>query len=116
MVTIDDYWLTLLLSVILPIVVGFITKQTASGTVKSLTLLFLAAVTGTVTSIQQQGGTFDWKHALLNTIVAFVIAVGMHYGLLKPTHVTGTEGFVQIKTSSFGIGRHEVQDPLPKAA
>lgn len=108
MIEIDDYWLTLLLSVILPMIVALITKQVASGTVKSITLLALAAVTGTLTSIQQQGGAFDWKHALLNTIVSFVIAVGIHFGLLKEINVTGSEGVIQRKTSTFGLGKHEV--------
>lgn len=107
MLVIDNYWLTLLLSVILPMIVALVTKQAASGAVKSLTLLFLAAVTGTVTSIQQNGGVFDWKAALLNTIVAFVIAVGVHFGLLKEINLTGADGLIQTKVPG-GIGKHEV--------
>lgn len=109
MVEIDDYWLTLLLSVILPMVVALITKSSASGTVKSVTLLALAAITGTLTAYQQAGGgPLDVKMAIINTVVSFVIAVGIHFGLLKEINVTGSEGVIQRKTSTFGLGKHEV--------
>lgn len=105
LVTIDDYWLTALISVFLPMIVALITRQVASGTVKSLILLFLSAVTGTVTSWQATGGTFDLKDAVIATIMSFIVAVGMHFGLLAPTGVTGSEGAIQRKTASFGIGK-----------
>lgn len=107
MLTIDDYWLTLLLSVFLPMIVALVTKQVASGTLKSIVLLALAAVTGTLTTIQANGGTFDWKAALTATIISFIVAVGTHFGLLKPTGVTGSEGAIQTAVPG-GLGKHEV--------
>lgn len=105
LVTISDYWLTALISVFLPMIVAIITKQVASGTVKSLVLLLLAAITGTVTSWQATGGTFDVKDAVIATIMSFVVAVGIHFGLLSPTGVTGSEGALQRKTAGFGLGK-----------
>ena len=104
-VTLDPYWLTMIISVFLPMIVALVTKQVASGTVKSLVLLFLAAVTGTVTSWQGNGGTFDVKSAIVSTIMSFVIAVGVHFGLLKSMNVTGSQGAIQRKTAKFGLGK-----------
>lgn len=104
-VTLDAYWLTMIISVFLPMLVALITKQAASGTVKALTLLFLSAVTGTVTSWQATNGVFDLKDAIVATIMSFVIAVGLHYGLLSPSGVTGARGKIQTKTATFGLGK-----------
>lgn len=103
-VSLDTYWLTMILSVFLPMIVALFTKQLASGTVKAVLLLFLAAVTGTLTSIQAANGVFDVKDAVVATVMSFVIAVGMHFGLLSPTGLTGSEGKLQTKTAGFGLG------------
>lgn len=104
MVTLDPYWLTFIISVFLPMVVALVTKQFASGMVKSLVLLFLSAVTGTLTSIAADNGTFELKAAVVATIVSFITAVGFHFGLLKGINVTGSAGAIQTKTASFGFG------------
>jgi len=31
--------------------------------------------------------------------------VGIHFGLLSPTGVTGSEGALQRKTAGFGVGK-----------
>lgn len=105
MVTLDPYWLTLIISVFLPMIVALVTKQVASGAVKSLVLLALSALTGTLTSIGASGdSTFDLKSAAVTTVVSFITAVGFHYGLLNNINVTGTDGAIQTKTADFGIG------------
>lgn len=103
-VTIDDYWLTMLLSVFLPMVVALITKQVASGAVKSVILLALSVLTSALTTVQANGGSFDLQNFIVGTVMSFVIAVGVHFGLLKPSKVTGAEGAIQRKTSGFGAG------------
>lgn len=103
MVTLDTYWLTVAISIVLPAVVALITKQAASGAVKSLTLLALSIVTAALVQIQQAGGTFDWQVTLRDTIVSFVVAVAVHYGLLKPVSITGSEGSIQ-RVAPWGLG------------
>lgn len=95
MIVADQYWLALVISVFLPMVVALVTRQTAEGWKKAVLLLFLAAITGTLTQIQSAGGVFEWKDALVKTIVSFVVAVGVHFGLLKPSNLTGSEGKIQ---------------------
>lgn len=103
MVTLDMYWLNAVISIFLPIIVALVTKQTASGTWKSLTLLALSIVTATLTQIQASGGTFDLVETAKATLLSFVVAVATHFGLLKPMSVTGTDGAVQSKVTG-GIG------------
>lgn len=92
-----NIWLLLqllILPVLLPIIVGLVsTKVTAAGT-KALTLLALSVVTAFLTSLlaayQSGAENFDIGMSLLTMLVTFVIGVGVHYGLLKPTGTTET--------------------------
>ena len=95
MIAFDQYWLTVTLAVFMPMVVALVTKQQAAQGVKALLLLFLSAVTGTLTQIQADGGTFAWKTALVGTTIAFLTSVGVHFGLLKPLVITGSDGVIQ---------------------
>lgn len=104
MVTLDAYWLTFVISVVLPMLVALIAKQNANETFKAVLLLLLAAINGTLTSIAADGGTFDWKAALIATIVSFVTAVGVHFGLLRPAGVTGADGAIQ-RAVPRGLGQ-----------
>lgn len=78
----------LLVSTVLPLLVGLVTKTVTNGGVKAVILAALAAATGlfselgaTITS----GGTYDLGTGLLAALGAFLIAVGLHFGLYKPT-------------------------------
>ncbi len=102
-VVLDVTFLTMVVAPLLPVLVGLITKQVASGGVKAVLLLFVSGVTGVVNQAIQNEGLVT-KEALAATIVAFVIAVATHYGLLKPNSVTGSEGVVQTKTAGIGLG------------
>jgi hypothetical protein len=103
-VTVDQYWLTMIIAIFLPMLVGLVTKQVASENVKAVLLLLLSAVAGTVVSWQNNNGTFDVKDAIVTTVLTFVIAVGSHFGLLKPLSITGSQGAIQRKTATFGVG------------
>lgn len=103
-VTLDQYWLTMIIAVVLPALVALVTKQVASSNVKAVLLLLLSAVAGTVTSWQNTNGTFDLKDAVVATLLTFVIAVGSHFGLLKPLEITGSGGAIQRRTAGFGVG------------
>lgn len=95
MITFDTYWLTVIVAVVLPALVALVTKQTASGTVKSLVLLLLSGLSATLTQILQNSGQFDWQLTLRDFAVTYVIAVCVHFGLLKPLTITGSDGKIQ---------------------
>lgn len=103
MFTLDEYWLTFLIATALPAVVALVTRRLASSSTKAIVLALLAAVTGWLTSLQATGGEFEVKAAVVSIIVTFVTAVASHYGLLKPTGVTGSNGAVAKKVPG-GIG------------
>lgn len=101
--------LALLLSAILPALVALATKRLASPGLKALALLFLAAVTGFVAELADAvsaGSSFDWRAALFIWLSSFMVAVLSHYGLLKPTGVTGSSGVIARKVPG-GIGHVE---------
>ena len=103
LVTIDEYWLTFAVSVLLPMIVAAVTRRFSAGAVKSLVLLLLAIVAGWLTSLQATGGEFELKAAVTAMFVSFITAVGFHYGLLKPTGVTGDNGAI-MQAAPGGIG------------
>jgi hypothetical protein len=77
---------SVLLGVVLPILVGLVTKHSTSDRVQSLLLAGLAALSGFLTEFINSDN-FVWQQAVLTTVVTFVIAVAAHYGLWKPTGV-----------------------------
>jgi hypothetical protein len=76
---------TLLVSVVLPLAVGVVTKSSTSSDVKAILLLALAGVTGVVQQIVDNGGLngFDLKDAAIAAAVSYVLAVLSYYGVLK---------------------------------
>ncbi len=103
-VTIDEYWLNLAISFFLPVVVALVTKRFASGTVKALTLAFLAVINGWLTSLVATGGTFELESAFTSVLLSFAMATAVHFGLWAPAAVTGRDGSIQMKVQG-GIGR-----------
>lgn len=90
-----NFWVLLqlfILPVVLPILVGLVTKLTTSGTKKALLLLALSVVTTFLNELlaayQSGAASFDLGLALITSLVTFTIGVGIHTGLLKPTGVT----------------------------
>ena len=104
-VTIDEYWLTFLIAVVLPAVVALVTKRWASGTLKAVVLIVLSLVNGWLTSLQATGGTFEVKAAVVGFFVSFVTAVAAHYGLLNTNALalTGRDGAIA-RAVPGGIG------------
>lgn len=101
--------LSVTVSVLLPILVALVTARVADGAVKALVLLLLAAVTGLLTAwldAYHAGQAFDLLQAGFDTLVAFVIATAAHFGLWKPTSVTGSAGVVQVAVPGGVGGRH----------
>ncbi len=78
----------LLVSTILPLIVGLVTKYQTRPGVRAVLLAGLAALTGLLTELGQaltSQTTYNLGTGLLLALTAFLVAVGFHFGLLKPT-------------------------------
>jgi hypothetical protein len=80
-------WLNLAVSVFLPLVVGFFTKQSWDHNVKAVLLLLLAAVASFGTELVDSGSFEGWKTFLEQAAVNWLIAVATYFHLWKPTGV-----------------------------
>lgn len=101
--------LTLVVSVVLPALVALVTNRMASPGLKAVTLAGLAALVGFLSELLHALVTalsFDVGTALLTWVTSFIIAVAAHYGLLKPTGLTGSQGVLARKLPG-GIGEDD---------
>jgi hypothetical protein len=76
-----------LVSTVLPLLVGLVTKTVTSGGVKALLLAALALLTSMLTELGTAlaaGTTYDVGVGLLLAVPTFLVAVGMHFGIWKP--------------------------------
>lgn len=80
--------LTLLVSSVFPLLVGLVTKASWGGGVKAVLLALLAAVAGFVSEylVSVTDDTpYNVEVGLFVAVTGFLTAVGVHFGLLKPT-------------------------------
>lgn len=96
----DVTLLSAVVGVFLPILVGIVTKELASGGLKATVLAFFAAISGLITGAVQAGGAFT-QEAVVAGFISWVIAVSTYYGYWKPT---GTAAKVADVTSAVGVG------------
>lgn len=89
-VTLDQaYWLGLLVSVILPVLVGLVTTRVTHAGVKAVLLLALSGLNGFLVEYAAGGPGYDVGTAAVLALVGFGTAVLAHFGLWKPTGVAG---------------------------
>lgn len=77
----------LLVSTVLPLLVGLVTTRVTSSNVKALLLALFALITSLLTELGESlaaGTTYDFGVGLLLALPTFLIAVGMHFGIWKP--------------------------------
>lgn len=94
----------LLVSTILPLLVGLVTKTVTHPGAKATILAALAAATGLLTELLasvQTGTAYDLGTGLLVALTAFLVGVGMHYGLWKPTGLAESAQRVGMKDSGI---------------
>ncbi|MFF2274223.1 hypothetical protein ACFVTX_18255 [Agromyces sp. NPDC058136] len=85
--------LGLIVSTILPLLVGLVTNTVTSPGRRATLLAALAAVTGLLTELLaavEAGVTYDLGTGLVIALGMFLVAVGMHFGIWKPTGVSAT--------------------------
>jgi hypothetical protein len=91
--------LTLLGGVVVPIVVGILTKAQAPSGLKAIVNAALTALTSVLALVVP--ATFEWKAFFIAWATAWVISVATHFGLYKPT---GVSAAVQSSTATLGLG------------
>lgn len=83
--------LSLVASTVFPLLVGLVTKRTTDPGIKATLLAGLAVLSQLLVELAealQHGTNYNLGTALVLGLVSFLIAVGTHYGLLKPTGLT----------------------------
>ncbi|MBF9135338.1 hypothetical protein I0C86_41545 [Plantactinospora sp. S1510] len=83
--------LSLAITILLPILVGLITRRSTSAGTKAVLLLTLAAVKVILEAWLQAANTaatFEWIPVVYTTAVNLAIAVAVHFGLYRPTGAT----------------------------
>lgn len=82
--------IALVIQVVLPLIVGLVTRRMTHPGVKAVLLLALTAVTQLFTQWLDAINTsavWDWKTVVWGIVLGFVISVVTHFGLWKPTTV-----------------------------
>lgn len=78
----------MIVSVVLPLLVGLVTKRVTNSGTRAVILAALAAVTGLLTELGNSmtaGVTYNLGMGVVFALAAFLVAVGMHFGIYKPT-------------------------------
>ena len=86
------YWLSLLTSVGLPVLVGLVTTRVTSSGVKAVLLLALSTGNGFVLELADHPSGWRLSTAVILSGVSFATGVLSHFGLWKPI---GLSAFVQ---------------------
>ena len=100
------YWLGLAVSVVLPVLVGLVTTRVTHAGAKAVLLLFLTALTGFVT---EAAGPHPDGYSVGTAVILWAVSFGMgvlsHFGLWKPTGVSGAaqDSLVTARSQPTGI-------------
>jgi hypothetical protein len=99
--------INLVVSVVAPLFVSFVTNSNADPRVKTVVNLLVSAIVGTITPFltgQVSIDDFNLWVVLLSIAQVWLTSIIAHYGLWKPAGVTGTEGSIN-NTWPGGIGK-----------
>lgn len=95
----DMTLLALLTGVIVPILVGLLTKLDASSALKATLNLGLTALGAALATVNEID--FEWRVFLVNWGVGWAVSIATYYGFYKPTTIAPK---VQAATADVGIG------------
>ena len=99
--SIDSQTVTLFGAVLLPLVVGVVSKNVAAKAVKSILLLSITALATLLARATLEDGKAVFTQELIQDgMVNWVVAIAAYYGLWKPTGVSET---VNTRTADFGL-------------
>jgi hypothetical protein len=91
--------LSLLGGVLIPLLVGVLTKSAAPSGVKAILNAALSGLAAAVAQVVPEH--FVWQPFLIAWATTWVVSIATHYGLYKPT---GVSQAVQTSTGTFGLG------------
>ena len=84
------YWLGLIISVVLPVLVGLVTTRVTSAGSKAVLLLALSTLNGFLVELAgPHPSGYSVATAAVLALVSFGTGVLAHFGLWKPTGVSG---------------------------
>ena len=92
--------LQLVVAVLLPLLVGLVTKVTTAPGTKALLLLTLSLVAGVLGDLLyalEAGVSIDLFKVILFWIGTFITGVAAHYGLMKPTGASSAVAEIGVK-------------------
>ena len=78
------------LTLVMPLLVGLVTKKSTAAYWKAALLMALSLLNGVLTEWAASYDTYDWRRALAGALFAWVIAVAGHFGVWKPTGASDT--------------------------
>ena len=79
----DTTLIALVVGVVIPILVGIVTKLNASSGLKAV-LNFGLSAAGSLLAVTTQE-TFEWKPFLINWGLTWAVSIATYYGLYRPT-------------------------------
>lgn len=85
----EAYWIGLLISVVLPVLVGLVTTRVTHAGGKAVLLLALSTLNGLLVEYANPGPGYDLGTAVVLALVSFGAGVLAHFGLWKPAGVSG---------------------------
>lgn len=98
------YWLGLLISVVLPVLVGLVTTRVTSAGFKAVLLLALSTANGfLVEYMGPHDAGYSWQTAAVLALVSFATGVLAHFGLLKPTGISARAQDTLVKSGQHAI-------------
>lgn len=97
------YWIGLLVSVVLPVLVGLVTTRVTSAGLKGVLLLALSTANGFLVELANPGPDYDLQTAVILSLVAFGTGVLAHFGLWKPVGVSTKAQAVGSKTTPTAV-------------
>jgi len=103
--------LGMVVSVILPLIVGLVTTRVTNSGLKAVLLAALAAITGLGTELiaaLNSGQTYDLGNGIVLALTSFLIAVGLHYGIYKPTTLSAkAQNVLVVPKQADGVHRFD---------
>lgn len=100
MTNLDASTIAIISGILIPLVVGVISKTQASAGLKAILNAGLSALAGFLVVLVPDK-PFSLKEAVVSIGTVWAIGVATYFGLWKPAGVTEA---IQEKTSGFGIG------------
>ncbi|MER5750596.1 hypothetical protein [Streptomyces sp. NPDC002088] len=99
------YWIGLVISIVLPVLVGLVTTRVTHAGIKATLLLALSTANGFLVEYAgPHGDDYSVQTAAVLALVSFAVGVLSHFGLLKPTGVAGKAQHSLVKSGSHAAG------------